>query len=83
MEELSAEDKIVVKRAKRIQKFLTQPLFTAEFATSMPGRYVPKDQAIKDFEEVLDGRHDDLPEEAFYMVGNLQEVIEKAKRLKG
>jgi F-type H+-transporting ATPase subunit beta len=81
MEELSDQDKVAVKRAKRVQKFLTQPLFTAEFATGMPGKYVPKEQAITDFERVLSGEFDHLPEEAFYMVGTLEEVIEKANRL--
>jgi len=82
IDELSEEDKTVVKRARRIQKFLTQPLFTAEFATGMPGRYVPKDKAIEDFEKVIRGDYDDLPEEAFYMVGSLEEVLEKAAKLK-
>jgi len=83
MEELSEEDKKIVKRAKRIQKFLTQPLFTAEFAVGIPGRYVPKDQAIEDFEKIIQGEFDDLPEEAFYMVGTLKEAIKKAEKLKG
>lgn len=82
MDELSPEDKVSVKRAKRVQKFLTQPLFVAEFATSIPGSYVKKDQTIDDFEAILAGKHDDLPEDAFYMVGTLQEVIKKAERLR-
>ena len=81
IDELSDEDKVVVKRAKRIQKFLTQPLFTAEFATGMAGRYVPIAETLNDFEKVLQGDYDHLPEQAFYMVGNLQEVLEKAERL--
>lgn len=81
MDELSTEDKILVKRAKRVQKFLTQPLFVAEFATSIPGSYVKKEQTINDFEEILAGKHDNLPEEAFYMVGTLQDVLKKATRL--
>ena len=81
MEELAEEDKTVVKRAKRIQKFLTQPLFTAEFATGMKGRYVPRQKAIEDFEQIVDGDYDHLPEEAFYMVGTLEEVIEKSQKL--
>ncbi|MDP3787909.1 MAG: F0F1 ATP synthase subunit beta [Candidatus Chromulinivorax sp.] len=81
IDELSDEDKIVVKRAKRIQKFLTQPFFTAEFATGMPGRYVPIAETINDFEKLLQGEYDHLPEQAFYMVGNLQEALEKAERL--
>lgn len=81
MEELSEEDKTTVKRAKKIQKFLTQPLFTAEFATSIEGRYVPMKQAVDDFAKIIDGEYDHLPEDAFYMVGSLDEVIEKAKQL--
>jgi F-type H+-transporting ATPase subunit beta len=81
MEELAEEDKAIVKRAKRIQKFLTQPLFTAEFATGMPGRYVPREKAMEDFEKILTGDYDRLPEEAFYMVGTLEEVIEKSEKL--
>jgi len=82
MEELSDEDKQIVYRAKRIQKFLTQPLFVAEFASGLPGRYVPREQAIDDFKKIIDGECDDLPEQAFYMVGSLDEVYEKAKALK-
>lgn len=81
MEELAEEDKTIVKRAKRIQKFLTQPLFTAEFATGMQGRYVPREKAIEDFEKIIAGDYDNLPEEAFYMVGTLEEVIEKSQKL--
>jgi F-type H+-transporting ATPase subunit beta len=82
MEELSEEDKIVVKRAKKIQKFLTQPLFTAEFATGISGRYVPMKQAVKDFSRIIKGEFDHVSEDAFYMVGSLDEAIEKAKILK-
>ncbi len=82
MEELSEEDKTIVRRAKKIQKFLTQPLFTAEFATGMEGRYVPMKQAVDDFAKIIDGEYDKLPEEAFYMVGSLEEAIQKAKQLK-
>lgn len=82
MEELSDEDKIVVNRAKRIQKFLTQPLFVAEFASGIAGRYVPRQQAIDDFEAILAGLYDHLPEDAFYMVGTLKEAQEKAITLK-
>lgn len=82
IEELSEEDKKLVNRAKRIQKFMTQPLFTATFATSMPGRYVPRLQAIEDFETILKGECDDMPEAAFYMVGTLDEAREKAHTLK-
>ena len=81
MEELSEDDKRIVNRAKRIQKFLTQPLFTAEFASGLPGRYVPKDKAVDDFERIISGEYDDLPEQAFYMVGTLEEAREKARTL--
>lgn len=81
MEELSSEDKEIVMRAKKIQKFLTQPLFTAEFASGLPGRYVSKDQAIEDFEKIIAGEVDDLPEQALYMVGTLEEAFKKAKTL--
>jgi F-type H+-transporting ATPase subunit beta len=82
MDEISEEDKIIVKRAKKIQKFLTQPLFTAEFATGMSGRYVSREQAINDFQKIISGEYDDLPEDAFYMVGTLEEAITKAAQLK-
>jgi F-type H+-transporting ATPase subunit beta len=81
MEELSEDDKKIVNRAKRIQKFLTQPLFTAEFASGLAGRYVPKDKAVDDFEKIISGEYDHLPEQAFYMVGTLEEVREKARML--
>lgn len=81
MEELAEEDKLVVMRAKKIQKFLTQPMFTAEFATGMEGRYVAKDKAVDDFARLLAGECDDLPEQALYMVGTLEEAFEKAKKL--
>jgi len=81
LEELSEEDKKLVKRAKRIQKFLTQPLFSAEFTSGIPGKYVPMEKTVSDFERLIRGECDDLPEQAFYMVGTLEEVFEKAKRL--
>lgn len=81
IDELSDKDKVVVRRAKRIQKFLTQPLFTAEFSTGIPGKYVPLAQTIADFEKIVSGECDHLPEQAFYMVGTLDEVYEKAKTL--
>ncbi len=82
MDELSDEDKIVVNRARRIERFLSQPFFVAEQFTGTPGKYVPVDETIRGFKEILDGKHDDLPEEAFYMVGNINEAIEKAERIK-
>lgn len=81
MDELSEEDKQLVHRAKRVQKFLTQPLFTAEFASGIPGRYVARERTVTDFERIINGECDSLPEQAFYMVGNLDEVFEKAKVL--
>ncbi len=81
LDELSEEDKQLVKRAKRIQKFLTQPLFSAEFASGIPGKYVPIERTISDFERIVSGECDNLPEQAFYMVGTLDEVFEKAKTL--
>lgn len=82
IEELSEEDRQTVNRAKRIQKFLTQPLFTAEFASGLPGRYVPREKAIDDFSKIINGQYDDLPEQAFYMVSTLEEVQEKARSLR-
>ena len=81
MEELSEEDKIVVNRARRLERFLSQPFFVAEQFTNVPGKYVPLEETIKGFKEILDGKHDDKPEEAFYMVGGIDEVVEKAKKL--
>lgn len=82
MDELSDEDKILVHRAKKIQKFLTQPIFVAESFTSIPGQYVPLETTINDFEEIINGNYDHLPEDAFYMVGTLEQVQEKAQKLK-
>ena len=83
MDELSDEDKITVHRAKRIQKFLTQPLFMAEFSSGIPGCYVPMKQTVEDFERIVKGECDKIPESAFYMVGTLEDVKAKAKKLKG
>ncbi len=81
IDELSDEDKKAVARARRIQKFLSQPFFVAEQFTNIKGKYVTIDQTIKGFKEILEGKHDDLPEQAFYMVGTIEDVIEKAKTL--
>ncbi|HPN93053.1 MAG: ATP synthase subunit beta [bacterium ADurb.Bin236] len=83
MEELSDEDKITVARARKIQRFLSQPFFVAEAFTGQPGKYVPLEETIKGFKEVIEGKHDDLPEQAFYMVGGIEEAVEKAKQLRG
>lgn len=80
MEELSEEDKVLVNRARRLQKFLSQPFFVAEQFTGMKGKYVPIQDTIRGFKEVVEGKHDDLPEQAFYMVGTIEDVIEKAKK---
>jgi F-type H+-transporting ATPase subunit beta len=82
MDELSAEDRATVNRARRIQKFLSQPFSVAETFTSIPGKFVKLADTIRSFKEILDGKHDDLPENAFYMVGSIEEAVEKAKTLK-
>lgn len=81
IDELAEEDKLIVNRAKKIQKFLTQPLFCAEFASGVAGRYVPREQAIIGFEKIIDGSADDMPEQAFYMVGTYEEAEQKARDL--
>jgi F-type H+-transporting ATPase subunit beta len=80
-EELSDDQKQTVARARRIQKFLSQPFHVAEVFTGRPGKYVPLAETIRGFAEILDGKHDDLPEDAFYMVGTIDEAVEKAKEL--
>jgi len=82
MDELSDEDKLVVARARKIQRFFSQPFFVAEAFTGQPGRYVPVKETIKGFRELVEGRGDDLPEQAFYMVGTFEEAREKAEKLK-
>jgi F-type H+-transporting ATPase subunit beta len=81
MDELSEEDKLVVSRARKMQRFLSQPFFVAEQFTGLPGRYVDIKDTVKGFKEILEGKHDALPEQAFYMVGTIEEAIEKAKKL--
>ena len=81
IEELSDEDKQVVFRARKIQRFLTQPFFVAEQFTGSPGKYVPVKETVRGFAEILEGKHDDLPEQAFYMVGTIDEAVEKAKQM--
>ena len=82
MEELSDEDKLVVGRARKIQRFLSQPMFVAEQFTGLPGRYVKVADTVKSFKEVVEGKHDELPEQAFYMVGDVGEAIDKAKKMR-
>jgi F-type H+-transporting ATPase subunit beta len=83
MEELSDEDKLTVARARKIQRFLSQPFFVAEQFTGSPGRYVKVADTVKSFNEIVEGKHDELPEQAFYMVGDIGEAIDKAKKLRG
>jgi F-type H+-transporting ATPase subunit beta len=82
MEELSDEDKLTVSRARKIQRFLSQPFFVAEAFTGTPGRYVKLADTVKSFKEIVEGQHDELPEQAFYMVGDIGEAVDKAKRLR-
>jgi F-type H+-transporting ATPase subunit beta len=79
MDELSDEDKITVQRARKLQKFLSQPFHVAETFTGMPGVFVKVEDTVRSFKEIIDGKHDDLPENAFYMVGSIEDAIKKAK----
>ena len=81
MEELSEDDKVTVARARKIQRFLSQPFFVGEQFTGTPGQYVPLKETIRGFKEILEGKHDDLPENAFYMVGTIDMAVEKAKKI--
>jgi F-type H+/Na+-transporting ATPase subunit beta len=80
IDELSEDDKLIVSRARKIERFFSQPMFVAEQFTSLPGRYVPLRETVQGFREILDGKHDDLTEQAFHMVGNIDEAREKAER---
>jgi F-type H+-transporting ATPase subunit beta len=81
IEELSEEDKLTVARARRIQRFLSQPFSVAEAFTSRPGKYVPVKETVRGFKEILEGQHDALPEQAFYMMGTIDEAVERAREL--
>jgi F-type H+-transporting ATPase subunit beta len=81
MEELSEDDKLTVVRARKIQRFLTQPMFVTEVFTGRPGKYVPVAETVRGFSEILEGKHDGLPESAFYMVGTIEEAVEAAKKI--
>ena len=81
MDELSEDDKLTVARARKIQRFLSQPFHVAEAFTGTPGAYVELKDTIRGFKEIVDGKHDDIPEQAFYMVGTIEQAIEKAKKL--
>jgi F-type H+-transporting ATPase subunit beta len=82
IDELSEEDKVTVARARKIQRFLSQPFFVAEQFTGMAGKYVPIQETIRSFREVAEGKYDDIPEQAFYMVGGIEEVLEKTEKMK-
>ncbi len=82
VEELSEDDKLLVGRARKIERFLSQPFFTAAQFTGREGRYVPLRETVRGFREILDGKHDDLPEQAFYMVGNIDEAVEVGEKMK-
>ena len=81
MDELSEDDKVTVRRARRIQRFMSQPFFVAEQFTGYAGKYVKLEDTVRSFKEILDGKHDDLPEQAFLFVGTIEEAVEKAKSL--
>jgi len=82
MDELSEDDKVTVARARRIQRFLSQPMFVAEAFTNTPGQYVKLEDTVKSFKRIVDGELDDLPEQAFYMRGGIDQVIEAAEKMK-
>jgi F-type H+-transporting ATPase subunit beta len=79
LDELSDDDKLIVARARKIQRFFSQPFFVAAQFTGLEGKYVKLEDTIRGFQEIVQGKHDDLPEQAFYMVGTIEEAIEKAK----
>ena len=81
MDELSEEDKLTVARARKIQRFLSQPFFVAEQFTGIKGKFVKIEDTIRGFQEICEGKHDDLPEQAFYLVGTIEDAIENAKTL--
>ncbi|MBU4011803.1 MAG: F0F1 ATP synthase subunit beta, partial [Proteobacteria bacterium] len=81
IEELSDEDRVIVGRARKIQRYLSQPFHVAETFTGMPGKYVKIEDTVRGFKEICEGKHDDLPERAFYMVGSIEEAREKAKKM--
>ena len=81
MDELGENDRLIVARARRIQRFLSQPMFVAEAFTGTPGQYVPIRETVRGFSEILEGKHDALPEQAFYMVGSIDMAVEKAEQL--
>ena len=83
MEELSEDDKQAVSRARKVQRFLSQPFNVAQRFTGREGKYVPREETVRGFKEILEGKHDDLPEQAFYMVGTIEMAVEKGRQLAG
>jgi len=81
IDELGEDDKLIVSRARKIERFFSQPMFVAEQFTGIEGRYVPIKETIRGFKEILEGKHDNLPEQAFYMVGPIEDAVQKAKQL--
>ena len=81
MDELSEDDKLAVARARKIQRFLSQPFHVAEAFTGAPGKYVKLKDTVRSFQEIVEGKYDNLPEQAFYMVGTIEEVVAKAEKL--
>jgi F-type H+-transporting ATPase subunit beta len=81
VDELSEDDKLIVARARKIERFFSQPFFVAQQFTGLEGRYVPLSETVRGFRELLDGKHDDLPEQAFMMVGAIEEAVEKAEKM--
>src|SRR5690606_27520702 len=81
MDELSEEDKLIVARARKLQRFLSQPFHVAEVFTNIPGKFVQVEDTVRSFKAVVDGEYDHLPEQAFYMVGGIDEAVEKAKKM--
>ena len=82
IDELSDEDKLTVARARKIERFLSQPFFVATQFTGLEGKYVPIEDTIRGFKEIVEGKHDDIPEQAFYMMGTIEEVEERAEKMK-
>ncbi len=82
VDELSDEDKVIVNRARRLQNFLSQPFHVAEVFTGIPGVFVPIEETVRGFREILEGQHDDLPETAFYLVGSIDDAVKKAESLR-
>jgi F-type H+/Na+-transporting ATPase subunit beta len=83
IDELSEEDKLTVQRARKVQRFLSQPFHVAEVFTGSPGKYVKVEDTVRSFKEIIEGKHDNIPEQAFYMKGAIEDVLEAAEKLQG